>query len=185
MESKRAREWYTRLWSDVKGPKVLEVGVGTGRSFQYYPAGIDISAIDLSDQMLARARQKAEREGLSIELKVMDVQKLDFFDNSFDSVIASCTFCSVPDPILGLQEIRRVTRPGGTILFVEHMRHDNYLLGKFMDLFNPFFVWLIGPSINRRTLDNMHKAGMEIVKVENLAMGGILKFIVASPNKDN
>lgn len=184
MEGKKAREWYAKLWRSVKGSQVLEVGVGTGRSFPHYPSGLDITALDLSDQMLARAKAKASHMSLSVNLVNMDVQKLEFPDNSFDTVVAACTFCSVPDPVLGLQEIRRVTRPGGRVVLMEHMRHNNWFWGKLMDWLNPLAVWLMGPSINRRTLDNIRKAGLEIEIVENLAMGGILKFIVAHPNKD-
>ncbi|MBF8266294.1 MAG: hypothetical protein HW384_2158 [Dehalococcoidia bacterium] len=183
MEGKKAVEWYTMLWANVKGPKILEVGVGTGRSFTYYPPDADITAIDISDRMLAKAKQTAKTLAIPVTLKEMDVQKLEFPDNSFDNVVAACTFCSVPDPVLGLEEIKRVTKPGGKVYFLEHMRHDNRFLGKLMDLLNPITSCLIGPAINRRTLDNIRKAGLEIIKVENLGMGGILKLIVASPNK--
>lgn len=183
MEGKKAVEWYTMLWANVKGPKILEVGVGTGRSFTYYPPDVNVTAIDISERMLARAKQKAGALAIPVTLKEMDIQKLEFPDNSFDNIVASCTFCSVPDPVMGLQEIDRVVKPGGKVYFLEHMRHGNRFWGGLMDLFNPLSMWLIGPAINRRTLDNIRKAGLEIVKVENLALGGILKLIVARSNK--
>jgi ubiquinone/menaquinone biosynthesis C-methylase UbiE len=184
MEGKKASTWLARLWGSVKGQEILEVGAGTGRSFSYYPGGLAITAIDFSRGMLSRARQKAHRLGLSVNLRQMDVQKLEFADDSFDTVVASCVFCSVPDAVLGLREIRRVIRPGGRLVLLEHVRHDNKLIGKIMDLLNPLFVRLSGPSINRRTLDNLRTAGMDVDTVEDMAMGGILKFIIASPAKN-
>lgn len=185
MEGKSVQGYYAKLWGSVTGSRVLEVGVGTGRSFPHYPIGPDITAIDLSDQMLARAKTRAERLGLSVDLRQMDVQKMDFPNNSFDTVVAAFVFCSVPDPVLGLQEIRRVTKPGGKVVLLEHMRHQNWFLGKLMDWLNLLVVWLTGTTINRRTLDNIRKAGLEIETVDNLALGGILKFIVARTNKGN
>ncbi|MBI4268161.1 MAG: class I SAM-dependent methyltransferase [Chloroflexi bacterium] len=179
MEGKKAAGWYKKVWDAVKGERVLEVGVGTGRSFPYYPRDIKVTAVDLSDGMLAKAKHHAAEMGLDVDLRQMDVQKLEFPDNSFDTVVTQCTFCSVPDPLLGLQEIRRVLKPGGRAVFLEHMRHDNKVLGKLMDWADAITSWLMGPHINRRTLDNIRKAGLEIETVENLAMGGIMKFIVA------
>lgn len=132
--------------------------------------------------MLRRAERRGRDLDLSVDLRQMDVQKLEFSDSSFDTVVAACTFCSVPDPVLGLQEIRRTLKPDGRLVLLEHMRHHNRVVGLLMDCVNPI-VRLIGPSINRRTLDNIRKAGMEIERVEDLAMGGIVKFVVARPGK--
>lgn len=184
MEGKKAAGWYKKVWDAIKGERVLEVGVGTGRSFQYYPRNIKATAIDLSDGMLAKAKRRAAELGLNVDLKQMGVQKLEFPDNSFDTVVAQCTFCSVPDPVLGLQEIRRVLKPGGRALFLEHMRHENKVIGKLMDWINSITSRMMGPNINRRTLDNIRKAGLEIETVENLAMGGIMKFIIARKGEE-
>ncbi|MBI2851356.1 MAG: class I SAM-dependent methyltransferase [Chloroflexi bacterium] len=184
MEGKKAAGWYKKVCDAIKGERVLEVGVGTGRSFQYYPRNIKATAIDLSDGMLAKAKRRAAELGLNVDLKQMGVQKLEFPDNSFDTVVAQCTFCSVPDPVLGLQEIRRVLKPGGRALFLEHMRHENKVIGKLMDWINSITSRMMGPNINRRTLDNIRKAGLEIETVENLAMGGIMKFIIARKGEE-
>lgn len=97
------------LWARVEGTRLLEVGVGTGKNFPYYPAGAEITAIDLSPRMLARARKKAQEMKLEASLMEMDVQDLQFEDNTFDSVVATFVFCSVPDPSRGLAEVRRAT----------------------------------------------------------------------------
>lgn len=176
--------WRKLLWSQVPGGKVLEVGVGTGKNMPYYPQDSQITAIDLSDKMLARARRRAEQEGLHMDLPLMDVQALRFADNTFDSVVASFVFCSVPDPVRGLMEVRRVLKPDGRVVLLEHMRAENGLAGVLMDLLNPFVVRITGANINRYTVENVKKAGLEIEKVKRLSALGIVKLIIARPGEN-
>jgi phosphatidylethanolamine/phosphatidyl-N-methylethanolamine N-methyltransferase len=98
------RHWRPLLWQRVRGPRVLEIGVGTGKNFPYYPADMEITGIDISPRMMARARKKAEREGTPIRLELGDAQTLPFPDDSFDTVVATCVFCSVPNPVQGFRE---------------------------------------------------------------------------------
>jgi len=173
------RQWRERLWSRVNGKRVLEVGVGTGKNMPYYPAGAEVTAVDLSDRMLAQARKRAAREGVPVKLHEMDVQALSFGQDSFAAAVATFVFCSVPDPVLGLRELGRVVRPGGQILLLEHVRVNKPVIGKLMDLLDPFVVRLVGPHINRRTVENVKKAGLEIERIEEWAPGGLVKLIVA------
>jgi len=161
--------------------RVLEVGVGTGKNLRFYPAGCEVTGIDFSPGMLRRAEQRA-REISNITLMEMDVQDLKFPDNSFDTIVATCVFCSVPDPVRGLEELRRVCKPDGQLLFLEHIRSTRRLLGLMMDLFNPLTVRIIGSNINRRTLDNMKAAGLHLKAVDTISME-ILKLVAAQPNK--
>ncbi len=172
--------WMRKKAVNLAFGAVLEVGVGTGLNLPLYPENCDVTAIDFSPEMLQRARLRAEKMSIQVELMQMDVQDLDFPDNSFNTVLASCVFCSVPDPILGLKEVRRVCKNDGKIILLEHMRSENYVLGLMMDLFNPLVSRIIGNNINRRTLENVRKAGLCIENVENLK-GDIFKLIVASP----
>ncbi|MBI1742725.1 methyltransferase domain-containing protein [Candidatus Acetothermia bacterium] len=175
------KRWRKRVWDQAEGIKILEVGVGTGKNMPYYPKKAQIIGIDISDKMLTRARKRAVRLGTEVTLLPMDAQALEFSEASFDCVVATFVFCSVPDPVLGLQEVRRVCRPGGRIILLEHMRPENELFGRLADLFNPIFVRLWGANLNRRTLENVHQAGLEIERVETLVPSGLVKLIVARP----
>ncbi|MDO8673984.1 MAG: methyltransferase domain-containing protein [Dehalococcoidia bacterium] len=166
-------------WSLVTGKRILEIGVGTGASFPYYPEGAEVVAIDLSDKMLAVAGTKAREKGIKVDLRLMDVQRLDFPAASFDSVVADCVFCSVPDPVLGLREIARVCKPEGQVVLLEHVRLAAPL-GYLMDLANPLVVRMTGANINRRTLENVRRAGLTIERVDSFLFG-IVKLIVARP----
>ncbi len=173
--------WRKRLWAGVKGPEVLEVGVGTGKNMPYYPDGVHMTAVDLSEGMLSRARRLAKTLVLDVDLRQMDAQKLDFPADSFDTVVATFVFCSVPDPVIGLRELGRVCKPHGEIRLIEHMRARSEALGVLMDAANPLVVRTMGPNINRRTVENVTKAGLEIERVEDLSVQGIFKLIIAKP----
>jgi len=174
--------WRRELLARVRG-KVLEVGVGTGKNFPYYPEGVDVTGIDIADKMLIRARLRADNLGFPIHLLEGDVQSLPFPENSFDTAVATFVFCSVPDPVLGLKELGRVVVPDGEILLLEHVRIDKPAIGFMMDIMNPFFLNFIGPNINRRTVENVRKAGLCIEKIAHLGFMQMVKMIIARPGK--
>lgn len=153
-----------RVLSGAKG-RTLEVGVGTGLNLEHYPAGVDLVGVDISQKMLDRARVRAHVFRRNVVLEIADVEALPHADASFDTVTATCVFCSVADPIQGLREVRRVVKPSGHVLLLEHVRPRNPLLGKLFDILSPITRRLVGPEINRRTEDNLRAAGLEIVKV--------------------
>lgn len=176
-----ARRWRRLLWEEVGGESILEVGVGTGKNMPYYPEGPKITAIDLSAKMLQRARRRAKREGVRVELRQMDAQALDFPDESFDTVVATFVFCSVPNPVQGLQELGRVAKPSGKILLLEHIRPERPWLGWFFDRLNPLVHRLFGFNINRRTLENIERAGLKLERAQDLDRLGIFKLVLARP----
>ena len=178
VEGLRFASWRRRLAGRIAGPTALEVGVGTGKNFAYYPQDVRLTAIDLSPRMLARAQKRANKLNLQVNLREMDVQQLDFADRSFDTVFATFVFCSVPDPVMGLRELKRVCRPGGRLILLEHMRPHHPVLGWLFDVLNPIVVRMMGANINRKTIDNIRQAGWQITGAENLS-SDIVKIVEA------
>ncbi len=172
------KRWRKRLWEKVKGNDILEVGVGTGKSLDYYPANARMTAIDFSEKMLEQAKNKRRRSDMPIEMEVMDIQSLAYADNSFDTITASFVFCSVPQPIKGLQELYRVCKPGGQVLLLEHVLSSNPVMARMMKIMNPIVVWLIGANINRKTVKNVQACGFDKVIVDP-ASNDMVKIIQA------
>jgi ubiquinone/menaquinone biosynthesis C-methylase UbiE len=165
-----------RLFAKVAGATLM-VAAGTGNDFKFFPPGLRITAIDISPKMLEQAKKKAAQYAGTIELREMDVRHLDFPDAAFDTVVTVCTFCSVPRPVAGLRELRRVLKPGGQLLMFEHVRSAIGPLGIMMDLITPI-VRRFGPDLNRDTVGNVQKAGFRIRAVENVYLD-IVKIIEA------
>lgn len=177
----RYRPWRVALWQQVAGPRVLEVGVGTGKNILCWPGGATVTGIDLAPGMLAQAQRRAAALGRPADLRVGDVQALDFADGAFDAAVVTFVFCSVPNPVQGLRELGRVVRPGGQILLLEHVRVEHPGLGRLMDALNPLVVRLIGANINRPTVGNVRAAGLAVEQVTNLGMRGMYRLIAAQP----
>ncbi len=182
VERSRFRKWRKLLWSKVEGSRVLEVGVGTGKNFPYYPPDAEITAIDFSERMLKRAQDKAGEQKLKVHLRQMDVQNLEFEGDTFDTVVATFVFCSVPDPVRGLMEIERVCKPGGKVILLDHVLSTNRVLGWLMNLANPLVVRMVGANINRRTVENVIKSGLVVEQVTDLG-SEIVKLIEAGKER--
>lgn len=182
LAERRYRPWRRALWSRVRGPRVLEIGVGTGKNMPFYPPELEVTALDLTPGMLERARRRARRLGVEAELRLGDVQDLQLPDDSFDAAVATFVFCSVPDPVRGLGELARVVSAEGRIHLLEHVPSHRPLLGWWMEILNPLVVRLIGANIDRRTVRNARRAGLTLERVEDLWHLGIFKRITAIPN---
>jgi ubiquinone/menaquinone biosynthesis C-methylase UbiE len=166
----RSKGWRHDLWATIPEGRVLEVGVGTGKNLPYHPPGREVVAIDISGRMLARAKARAVRLGVSVQLQEADAQALPFPDHSFDAVVASFVFCSVPAPLLGLREAHRVLRPGGRLELLEHVVSRGRVLGALMRWFDwlPARIW--GAHIDRDTAAHVEAAGYAEVITRNLML---------------
>ena len=174
MEKAKMGEWRKNFWDKIKNTlpiedaKLLEAGVGTGKNIKYYPDNIDIYAIDFSENMIKESKIKLDKYNKKANLLEMDIQDLDFPDNYFDIIVTSCVFCSVPDPVRGLQELKRVLKKDGSIFMLEHVKSQNKPVGKLMDYFNWVSLYTWGANINRETVKNIKKADLKIINVRNI-----------------
>jgi len=179
-EHRVMRGWRERLWSKVDGRRILEVGVGTGKNIRFYPPGAEVTAIDFSPAMLTRARAVAAQENVAVDLRLMDVEHLELPDSSFDAVVTSCVFCSVPDPVQGFQEIRRVLRPQGRGYFLEHVLSQRAGVTHAMQALNPVVVRMMGANIDRNTRQNLQRAGLSVESETDLWMDIVKLFVTRS-----
>ena len=163
-----------RLFAKMRG-ETLMLAAGTGNDFRFFPPGLSIIAIDISAKMLERATKKAAVYQGRIDLRQMDACQLEFLDNTFDTILTVCTFCSVPKPVVALRELYRVLKPSGQILMFEHVRSRIGPVGVFLDLMTPLSRRL-GPDLNRDTVGNVQKAGFRIRREENIYLD-IIKAI--------
>ena len=161
---KTLSKWRKKLLKDSHG-KTLEIGVGTGKSFSDYPNGVSITGIDSSENMLKYARKRANGYN-DIKLLIMDAESLSFANNTFDTVVSSCVFCSVHNPVKAFEEIKRVCKSNGNIFLLEHVRSQKKIIGKIMDILNPISFGLYGDNINRRTYEHLIEAGFSPSQIE-------------------
>lgn len=173
--------WRKELLQGLHG-NVLEVGVGTGANLPYYPEKVHVTGIDFSPKMLRKAKENSKQSQATVVLKEMDVENMSFPDGIFDYVVSTCVFCSVPAPVKGLLEIRRVVKPNGQIRMLEHMRSESKVAGLLLDIINPLTVRMVGANVNRSTIENIEKAGLHIEK-QRFLMTSIMRELIILPNE--
>lgn len=160
------------------GVKVLEVGAGTGTSFPAYPSHCEITGVDLAPDMLARARQKIEENRWS-HLKVMEMNALDlkFPDNTFDYVMAFHVVTVVPDPVRMIEEAKRVCKPGGRIVIVNHFTSDVPVLGSVTQALDPI-TRLLGWRTDLRLKPFIRTTGLRVERMYKLSKASLYTVLI-------
>ena len=169
---------YKRAFFAPMQGKVLFLAAGTGLDFQLFPPSQDVAAIDISPEMLRKAAPRAKQYNGTIGLQEMDVHDLSFPGDSFDQVFTVCTFCSVPNPVHGLEQLRRVLKPGGRLRMFEHTGSRWFPFSLLLNLMTPI-TRLTGPEVNRPTVENVARAGFTVQRVNNLYLD-VVKTIEAT-----
>lgn len=168
------REW---VCSQAEGD-VLELAAGTARNLQYYPAEVRITAVELSPEMLAIGRKRADDIGREIDLRQGDVQELDFPDQSFDTVVCTLGLCTIPDPRRAVAEAHRVLRPGGKLILLEHVRSPSLPVRTVERMLDPIFVRFEADHLTREPLDYLETEGFQVERLER-SKWGIVERVLA------
>lgn len=176
-ERRRYRALRPMLFRDLGG-RLLDAGIGTGRNCAYYPPGADVSGIDTSPAMLARARRRCPTVAETGHLFQMDVTALQFPSGSFDAAVASFLFCVLPDDqqVPALRELGRVVKPGGLVRLLEYVRPKDRLRRAVSRVWQPWIAWAYGASFDRQTEQHAAMAGFEI-KESRYVVDDLLKLL--------
>ena len=152
-----------RIGAAARG-RVLELGAGTGAMLEHYGEGVDeVVATDPDPHMLARAVPRRRPARVPVEIRQADAQDLPFEDASFDTVVVALSLCTIPDPHRALAEARRVLRPDGRLLFVEHVRSPRPWLARLQELLTPAWAKVAGGcQLDRDTVANIRQAGFSV-----------------------
>lgn len=161
------REW---VCSRARGA-TLEIAVGTGRNLPFYADDVPLTGIELSEAMLALARARAGELGRDADLRSGDAQALDFPDATFDTVTCTISLCSIPDDAAAIREVRRVLRPGGRFVAMEHVRSPALPVRALQRAIDPLTVRFEGDHVAREPLDHLRREGFRIDELERLKWG--------------
>ena len=174
-----AREWATARASG----EVLELAVGTGLSLPKYPPSVRVLGVDLSSEMLDVARNRIAGLGLAGRARVQlsDVQALDLPSDSFDTVVSTYTFCTIPDPAAAATEAFRVLRAGGRFLLVEHGASTNAAVYSAQRVLDPLIVRLQADHITRDPVPYLDLAGFRVDEVHRSRLGIVFRVAASKP----
>jgi ubiquinone/menaquinone biosynthesis C-methylase UbiE len=154
------------LLSQATG-RVLELGAGTGLNLPHYPDNLEkLVLTEPSPPMVGRLERRAKKAGIPSSVMVADAERLPFEDDSFDTVVSTLVLCTVDDPQRAINEIARVLKPGGKLLFLEHVRSDSRRLARWQDrLHRPWHAFAAGCNANRPTVDMLRESSLQIEDV--------------------
>ncbi|MDQ3864961.1 MAG: class I SAM-dependent methyltransferase [Actinomycetota bacterium] len=171
------REWVcSRAQGDV-----LEVAIGTGRNLPFYPEGVRLTGVDISPAMLKIARRRAGELGVEVDLREADAQALPFPDASFDTVACTLGLCNIPDDRKAVAEMKRVLRPGGWLLLLDHVRSSSRLGRALQRALEIVTVRLEGDHLLRRPLEHVRAEGFRIERQERFKKGIVERLSARKP----
>lgn len=174
-----------RRREDLRGlrGRVLELGIGTGRNIPLYPSGVEsLVGIDPDETMLRQAERRASEAPFPVELVPAPAEELPFEDGSFDAVVSTLVFCTVPDPAQALREVRRTLKEGDEFRLLEHVRMEQRPLGWLQERATPLWKRLAGGChLDRDTLARVRQAGFEVERVERHLEGLALSIFARNP----
>ena len=157
---------------------VLEIGGGTGANLSYYGAGVEsLTVTEPEPAMLKRLERKAREQSSQATLLRAPAEDLPFEDASFDTVVSTLVLCGVDDQPRAVRELRRVLRPGGRLIFMEHVRSDDPRVAKMQDRMNPVNRFTVCCDCNRPTLDTVRSAGFEVTELEHTELPKAPPFV--------
>jgi ubiquinone/menaquinone biosynthesis C-methylase UbiE len=180
--SSREQSFMNPLRKEVTGQArglVLEIGAGNGLNFAFYdPDTVErVEATEPDSAMLGYARERAAAARVPVKLTQAPVENLPFADESFDSAVVTLVFCSVGDPLRGLRAVRRVLKPGGSLLMVEHVRAHGAIAATIQNIITPFNRLVAGNCHwNRDTEKTVIEAGFQLEQRRDI--GGVIVPIV-------
>ncbi len=163
------REWVCER---AEG-EVLELAAGTARNLPFYASDVKLTGVELSSEMAALGKRRAEDLGREIDMRVGDAEALPFPDESFDAVVCTYGLCTIPDDAAAIREAKRVLRPGGKILLAEHVRSPNPAIRTIQRLIEPLAHRFGGDHLLREPLDHLGAAGFEIDEIKRLKAGWV------------
>jgi ubiquinone/menaquinone biosynthesis C-methylase UbiE len=154
---------------------VLEIGFGTGLNLPHYPKAVtSLAALDPATLLPRKVARRISRGSLPVELVRLSAETLPFEDGRFDCAVSTWTLCTIPDPVAALREVRRVLKPGGTYVFLEHGRSDDARVAKWQDLFNPTQrVIACGCNLNRPIDTLISQGGLKIDRLDRFLLSGV------------
>ena len=172
-----------RHWAASRAQgRVLEVAVGTGRNLALFPPGVQLTGIELSPAMLERARRRARDLGMPADLRQGDAQSLDLPDESFDTVVATLSLCSIPDDVTAVREMARVLRPGGRLILLEHVASPARPVRLVQSALDPLLVRLEGDHLLRRPEVAVRDAGLVVEERHRSVLGIVLRLTARKPD---
>jgi ubiquinone/menaquinone biosynthesis C-methylase UbiE len=171
------REW---VCSQAAGD-VLEIGIGTGRNLSHYRDDVSLIGLELSPAMLEIARARARELGREVDLRVGDAQALEFPDDSFDAVVCTLSLCTIPDDRAAVAEVRRVLRPGGRFLLLEHVRSPVLPVRLGQRLLDPLAVRFEADHLLREPLEHLRAERFEVERCERSKLGIVERVVARKP----